>query len=279
MDGIRRVGAGDFDVELAVDGGDEFGHILGRFNSMNRKIKALIDENYIARLREKETEIFALNVQLNPHFLYNTLNTIHWMSLASEHDKVSRMLVALSRMLHYTTDNRQDSTPFRDDLAWLQDYLQIMKQRYGDRFEVDIEIDPDLLDAKVPKLFLQPIVENSVLHGFQEIEEGGLITIYGRREGMQALFCVEDNGYGIPPEKMLSLNAHDETRGSDAMSIGLRNVAKRIRLLYGDDYGLAIESEEGMGTRVTVLIPFQKYERSMIDLAVEEEPLEALPAE
>lgn len=264
MDGIRRAGVGDFDVELAVDESDEFGQVLDRFNSMNRKIKTLINENYIGRIREKETEILALNVQLNPHFLYNTLNTIHWMALDGDRDKVSEMLVVLSRMLHYTTDNRQDSTAFRDDLAWLKDYLQIMQQRYGGRFEVEFDIEPELMETQVPKLFLQPIVENSVLHGFQEIDEGGRITIYGRKTGTSALFIVEDNGRGMPQETVDVLNRGEELRHGDTPCIGLHNVAKRVQLLYGEEYGLSVESDEGIGTRVTVLLPFRASETATL---------------
>jgi len=258
LDGIGRSGVGDFDVEIPVDGRDEFGNVLGKFNSMNRKIKTLIDENYVARIREKETEILALNVQLNPHFLHNTLNTIHWMALANEQEKVSRMLLVLSRMLHYTTDNRQDITTFREDLAWLEDYLQIMKHRYGGSFEVQFEIESELMDAEVPKLFLQPIVENSVLHGFREIEEGGMITIYGKRQGQNVVFCVEDNGGGISAEELARICADDNEEEGSSESIGLQNVSKRIVLLYGREYGLTVESEAGIGTRVTVTFPYRK---------------------
>lgn len=257
LDGIGRSGVGNFDVDIPVDDRDEFGHVLGRFNSMNREIKTLIDKNYIAQLRERETEILALNVQLNPHFLYNTLNTIHWMSLSNDKNSVSKMLLVLSRMLQYTTDNRQGITTFKEDLDWLHDYLQIMKYRYGSRFEVQFEISPELMDARVPKLFLQPIVENSVLHGFQSIEDGGLITVYGTTREDNAIFCVEDNGCGIPPDKMRLMDIGQEREEGSLANFGLRNVAKRVALMYGAEYGISIESEPGIGTRVTVVFPCQ----------------------
>lgn len=251
---IKRVGGGDFNAKINVEERDEFGHVLMKFNSMNEKVKQLIEENYIAKLREKETEILALNIQLNPHFLYNTLNIINWMALYGEKDKVSTMLVSLSRMLHYTTDNRRDSTLLKDDISWLEDYIIIMINRFDQRFRVDFEIQPELLEAKVPKLFLQPLVENAIIHGFKDIDAGGLITVYGRRQEDNIQFCVEDNGSGISPEKLATLLREDSA------NVGIKNVDKRIRLLYGMEYRIHIESVQGLGTRVQLLIPFQKQE-------------------
>lgn len=251
---IKRVGGGDFNAKINVEERDEFGHVLMKFNSMNEKVKQLIEENYVAKLREKETEILALNIQLNPHFLYNTLNIINWMALYGEKDKVSTMLISLSRMLHYTTDNRRDSTLLKDDISWLQDYIVIMTNRFDQRFRVDFDIQPELLEAKVPKLFLQPLVENAIIHGFKDIDAGGLITVYGRRQEDNIQFCVEDNGSGISPDKLTALLREDSA------NVGIKNVDKRIRLLYGTEYRIQIESVQGLGTRVHLLIPFQKQE-------------------
>lgn len=253
LQGIRRAGSGDFAAEIAVDAKDEFGDVLSQFNRMNGQIRTLIEENFVAQLREKETEILALNIQLNPHFLYNTLNTINWLSIYGSQEEVSKMLVALSRMLHYTTDHRQDLTSFSDDLAWLQDYIAIMNYRFDRRFEVAVDVAPELLEASVPKLFLQPLVENAILHGFQDIESGGLITIYGRRQGVDVHVCVEDNGIGISAEKQQVLL--DET----STHVGLRNVDKRIKLRYGSSYGINIESEYGIGTRVRLTFPYRRH--------------------
>lgn len=247
---INRVGGGDFNAKIKVEGKDEFGHLLYKFNTMNEKIKQLIDENYVVKLHEKETEILALNIQLNPHFLYNTLNIINWMAVYGEKEQVSKMLVSLSRMLHYTTDNRKDSTTLKDDLNWLQDYIVIMKNRFDQGFTVDFDIAPELMEASVPKLFLQPIVENAIIHGFQDMEAGGLITVYGRRQAEDIHVCVEDNGHGIEPERRKTLLLESSN------NVGLKNVDKRIKLLYGSHYGIEIESEPGFGTRVILTIPW-----------------------
>lgn len=251
---IKRVGGGDFNAKIKVEGKDELGHVLMKFNSMNEKVKQLIDENYVAKLRERETEILALNIQLNPHFLYNTLNIINWMAVYGEKEQVSRMLVSLSRMLHYTTDNRKDSMPLSEDIGWLKDYIVIMSNRFEHRFRVDFNIEPELMEVSVPKLFLQPLVENAIIHGFRDMESGGLITIYGRKLGDDIEFCVEDNGCGIEPEHL------KEVLEENSSHIGIHNVDKRIKLLYGERYGISIESVPELGTRVKLAIPQGKPE-------------------
>lgn len=249
---IKQVGGGDFNAKIKVEGKDELGHVLMKFNSMNEKVKQLIEENYVAKLRERETEILALNIQLNPHFLYNTLNIINWMAVYGEKEQVSKMLVSLSRMLHYTTDNRKDSMPLGADIGWLKDYIVIMSNRFEHRFRIDFDIEPELMEASVPKLFLQPLVENAIIHGFRDMESGGLITIYGHRQGDDIEFCVEDNGCGITPERL------QEVLAEASSSIGTKNVDKRIKLLYGSRYGIDIESVPELGTRVRLVIPYRK---------------------
>ncbi|MFG1732974.1 sensor histidine kinase [Paenibacillus sp. 843] len=249
---IKRVGGGDFNAKIKVEGKDELGHVLMKFNSMNEKVKQLIEENYVVKLRERETEIMVLNIQLNPHFLYNTLNIINWTVIYGEKEQVSKMLVSLSRMLHYTTDNRKDSMPLSADIGWLRDYIVIMSNRYEYRFRVDFDIEPELMEANVPKLFLQPLVENAIIHGFGDMESGGLITIYGRRQEEDIEFYVEDNGCGITPERL------EEVLAENSSNIGIRNVDKRVKLLYGSRYGISIESVPDLGTRVKLVIPYRK---------------------
>jgi Predicted signal transduction protein with a C-terminal ATPase domain len=251
---IKRVGTGDFNARIEVPHAskDEFGHVLTKFNSMNERIGQLIEENFVVKLREKETEIMALNIQLNPHFLYNTLNIMNWMAVNGNKEQVSHMLISLSRMLHYTTDNTRDSSKLEDDLNWLKDYIVIMKSRFDERFEVSFEIDPGLLGASVPKLFLQPLIENAIIHGFRNIESGGVITVYGRMSEDNIQFIVEDNGCGM--------DASRRVLSDQGGSVGLRNVDKRIKLLYGSLYGIEIESEEGLGTRIILKFPYKPHE-------------------
>lgn len=244
---MKNVGEGNFDSRIAVNSSDEFGILMHRFNNMNDKIKLLIQENYEGKLREAETQVMALNLQLNPHFLYNTLNVINWSALENGDSETSDMLVHLSSMLHYTTRNFEEMKPLEEELEWLKSYLYIMAKRFEGKFEARFFIDPILYPIKVPKLFLQPFVENAIIHGFRKMKSGGIIDIYGWLEEGSRMFCVEDNGSGMNKEAVEAL-AH-------ADSIGLHNVGKRIRLLHGEPYGVLINSAEGKGTRVNIRLP------------------------
>ena len=181
MAAIKKVGAGDFAsrIDLKRESNDEFSVVLAKFNDMNEKVNTLIEENYKAKLREQEAEIMALNVQLNPHFLYNTLNIMNWLAIDRDQKELSKMLVSLSNMLHYTTHNHQETGDLHEELEWLRHYLFIMGERFKGKFRVMFEIDEALYRYRVPRLFLQPIIENSILHGFGAITEGGIIRICG----------------------------------------------------------------------------------------------------
>jgi Predicted signal transduction protein with a C-terminal ATPase domain len=243
---IRTVERGRFDARIPEGGRDEFGRVIRLFNQMNERIAALIEENYAARLREKEAELMALNLQLNPHFLYNTLTTLYWIALENGQQEMARVMLNLSDMLQTTTRNKREMWPLRTDLDWLEKYAYIMSIRFEDLFTMDVDVAEDLLDLDVPKLFLQPFVENAIIHGFAEMDGGGVIRIRGRREGEAAVFTVEDNGRGFPPERLARMAS------GEGQSTGMANVGKRIRLLYGPQYGVAIESVEGRGTRIVI---------------------------
>lgn len=233
---IKKTGEGDFDTKVQVDDKSEVGYLLKKFNNMNEKIKLLIEENYKTRIREKETEIMALNVQLNPHFLYNTLNIINWMAIENGQNDISKMLVSLSTMLQYTSQNHNEITSFKDDFEWLQNYIFVMSMRYEGKFTVNYDIDPELFKYKVPKLFLQPFVENSIIHGFENMESGGVIKISGWMDNEKRYFEVEDNGTGI-----IRKVSFDEA-SSGKKSTGIKNVDRRIKLIYGDAYGVNVQS-------------------------------------
>ncbi|MBB3114167.1 two-component system sensor histidine kinase YesM [Paenibacillus phyllosphaerae] len=246
---IQLTGAGDFNTKIKEHSQFEFRILIKKFNQMNERIQGLIKENYESTLREKEAEIMALNLQLNPHFLYNTLNIINWMAIDRDEKEISKMIVSLSTMLQFTVNNKQEIVPLRDDLEWLRSYTHIMENRYDGVFKVVYELDDIPGDCKVPKLFLQPIVENAIIHGFESLEQGGFIRISGEHDGERLRFVVHDNGKGMSALQVQSLLA------SERAGIGVQNVAKRIRLLYGDAAKLDIKSEEGTGTAVTIIIP------------------------
>ncbi|MFB9276203.1 cache domain-containing sensor histidine kinase [Cohnella cellulosilytica] len=247
---IKSVGIGNFNVTAKYTRIPEFDFMVDRFNDMSGQIKKLIDENYISKIRQRESEIAILTTQLNPHFLYNTLNVIQLASLNGEHEKTEEMIVALSRMLNYTADNRKEMKPLREDLAWLNQYIYIMKCRYDDdEFQIECSIEEELMDLLVPKLFLQPILENSIIHAFKSRDRGGMIAITGRlaREGM--MFTVEDNGDGMSEEQVAGFFENKNEH------IGIKNVYQRLQLIYGEAVRFEVKSELGRGTRTTILIP------------------------
>jgi two-component system sensor histidine kinase YesM len=243
---IKMMERGRFHVRIPEGGRDEFGRVIRLFNQMNARIETLIEENYATRLREKEAELMALNLQLNPHFLYNTLTTLYWIAIENGQQEMARVMLSLSDMLQTTTRSKRETWPLRTDLDWLGKYAYIMSIRFEDLFRLDIDVADELLDLDVPKLFLQPFVENAIIHGFAEMEGGGEIRIRGRREDGAAVFTVEDNGRGFPPERMARIASGEER------STGMANVAKRIKLLYGPQYGIAVETGAGRGTRITI---------------------------
>ncbi|WP_027629437.1 cache domain-containing sensor histidine kinase [Ruminiclostridium cellobioparum] len=246
---MKNMAKGDFRGIVPIDSADEFGYLVLKFNEMREQIENLIEENYAVKIREKETQIMALNLQLNPHFLYNTLNIINWMAIKEGNDKISDIIMNLCHMLVYTVKNKQDMVSFKDDLHWLQCYVFIMSARYTDKFSVEYNIAEELNLTKVPKLFLQPFVENAIIHGFEDIVQGGRIKIEGLSKDGISCFRVIDNGKGMSTDTV----SYAGQRTSD--SIGISNVDQRIKLLFGSEYGVNITSVIGSGTQVEITLP------------------------
>ncbi|MHA6530600.1 histidine kinase [Paenibacillus sp. BAC0078] len=250
MAAIQLTGAGDFSTKLPDQSQLEFRILVKRYNQMNERILELIEENYKSTRREKEAEMLALNLQLNPHFLYNTLNIINWMALERDDNEISQMIVSLSTMLQYTVNNEQEDVLLEDDLNWLKSYTHIMEKRYVGVLQIQYDVEDMPPGTVVPKLFLQPIVENAIIHSMEAVESDGQIMISGRKAGERLYFSVSDNGGGMSKAHIEALLIHD------AGGIGLRNVKKRLKLMYGEMAELQIQSEIGAGTVVTVVIPF-----------------------
>ncbi len=247
---LKKIGDGKFNSKINVTGNDEIGYLTTKFNEMDDRIQILIEETYKSKIREKEMEIAALNTQINPHFLYNTLNIINLEAIENNQNDISKMLLALSGMLRYTVQNKQEMVDFRKDIEWLANFTYIMTIRYEGNFTVSYDISPELDNYTVPKLFLQPFVENSIIHGLSSAEAGGKIQISGWIEGQTRFFCVEDNGIGMEDNKI------KDVMNMDSDSIGIANVNKRIKLLYGLDYGVQITSQPGEGTKVIINLPY-----------------------
>lgn len=254
---INRIGQGNFPQKIEYDPADEFAFFYQKLEEMSNNLSLLIRENYEVKLLQKDAEIRALNTQLNPHFIYNTLNIINWTCLAGNMEAASQMLVNLSRMLYYTSHYNGMYEILRNDIEWLNRYLYIMKIRLDDRFSVLVDIPEEFMDLKVPKLFLQPFVENALVHGFKGMEEKGLLEIHAEWEEENVVFYVEDNGCGMTQEKIA------EIMNGNPDSIGIANVNKRLKILYGPEYGVEYHSQMGEGTSVIIRIPGGNSEKML----------------
>ncbi|MCD9025275.1 cache domain-containing sensor histidine kinase [Cohnella silvisoli] len=246
---MKSVGEGDFQTKVVVGTNDEFGILLQRFNRMNDRIRLLVSENYEIKLKEQEAEIHALNMQMNPHFLYNTLNVMNWTAIENDQKELSKMLVCLSNMLHYTSRKEWGAVHLSEEIEWMKNYFYIMSVRFEDKFTVSYEIDPMLYDYKMPRLLFQPFVENAILHGFDQTESGGLIRIRGWIDGGTRHYEVADNGRGMSSDTVNAILYRESS------SIGIKNTIARIQMTYGEEYGVVISSIPGSGTKVIITLP------------------------
>lgn len=248
----ERVSTGDFRADTPEPRGKDFKILTRTFNHMEKEITRLIDENYTISLREKDTQIMALTMQINPHFLYNTLNTINMMAIINDDSLTSDLIVSLSEMLHYSFRNTDEKIPLSDEVQWTLNYINIMSRRFEGVFETVIGIPDELMVFKVPKFFLQPIVENSILHGFEGMSGGGILRLSAEKLGDFIVFTVSDNGKG-----MKITDYGDVTQKMQEGGIGLSNVRRRLSLIYGENYSIDLQSESGIGTTLYLTIPCQ----------------------
>lgn len=253
MEASQRAARGDFRADTPVPMEKEFHMLTKSFNHMEKEISRLIHENYEIRFREKETQLKMLSIQINPHFLYNTLNTINMLAIRNGDEETSDLIVSLSEMLQYSLKNGEEKIRLEEEIAWLSNYLYIMTRRYSNVFQTEFDIDEELMECKVPKFFLQPLVENAIRHGFEGIKEGGLLRVTACREQDSIHFQVQDNGKGMDQETI----DHFITEGMNNDRIGLSNVHRRLLLIYGKRYRVNVESAPGQGTLLNLYLPYE----------------------
>lgn len=258
---MKQVEAGDFEIQVESKAHDEIGMLIQSFNYMVSRLRQLIMEVYQQKLAQKNAELTALQAQINPHFLYNTLDSINWMLIEKGEWEISDVVVSLGDILKCSLHGEEMLVLFEEELKYIESYLCIQKNRLEDRLTVQIEIDEEAKLCFVPKLILQPIVENAILHGIEKKKEMGRIQIQAIvREGTLEI-RVTDDGIGMQPDRLMRFR---ESIMSDEISgkhIGMRNVHRRIQLHFGEGYGLKIDSEWQKGTTVTILLPVEKWIR------------------
>lgn len=260
---MKKVQEGDFSVRIMNrNHKDEIGKLTDSFNFMTDKIEVLIREVYQEKIAQKNAEMEALQAQINPHFLYNTLDSVNWMLIDKGDFEISEVIVSLGDLMKYCVDKHNSMVPLEMEIQYVLSYLKIQKNRLEDKLNYEIQVADDVRHWMVPKLILQPIVENSILHGIDQAKAAGQVLITAKEyEGVLSI-TVKDNGTGMTPEELRHLCDTLEDENDRSSSIGLRNVERRIRLHYGEEYKLFIESTIGRGTRVVVRIPRRKGELS-----------------
>ncbi|MCS7463888.1 sensor histidine kinase [Paenibacillus doosanensis] len=256
---MRKVEQGDFHIHIPVTGNDEVGRLSRRFNYMVSQIRQLMDQSIREQEAKRKTELDVLQSQINPHFLYNTLNSVVRMAGSGKSEDVITMITSLSKFFRISLSRGKRIITVREELEHVRNYLVIQKIRYKNKFEYVIEAEEEALDCRTLKLLLQPLVENAIYHGIEYMVDEGLIRITASIEGGKLLFTVQDDGLGIPPDKLERL-LHGSAASEEGSGVGVRNVHQRIRLAFGEEYGLHIDSKQEEGTVVRVWLPLQMDE-------------------
>lgn len=250
----KKLGDGQFDYILKDMGKDEIGQIADAFNLLNERIQILIQDNYEKKLMIKSSEMNLLQEQINPHFLYNALSVITSMSMRENGKRTVECLRYLADFYRISLNKGREVVTIQEELDLLKNYMKIQKIRFGEDVNISYEVDEETLEFHTIKLLLQPLVENAIHHGRRD--EGVLnIRVGVRRQGNRIVYVVADDGLGIEPEKLVKLRTDlKQSQGG----FGLKNVDIRVKLQYGENYGVNVESSLGTGTRICVEIPVVK---------------------
>nr|WP_245855947.1 histidine kinase [Paenibacillus rigui] len=256
---MRKVEQGDFEIHIPVQGDDEVGRLSRRFNLMVANIRELTEQIIHEQEAKRESELEVLQAQINPHFLYNTLNSVVRMAGSGKSEDVITMITSLSKFFRISLSRGKRIITVREELEHIRNYLIIQNIRYKNKFDYEITADEEVLSCKTLKLILQPLVENAIYHGIEMMADDGWIHISAGIEEGKVLLEVKDNGLGIPPDKLGSILS-GEVKSDEGSGVGVKNVHERIRLTFGNEYGLQIESQLEEGTSVKVWIPILKEE-------------------
>lgn len=261
---MQRVRSGESNVQLELGRKDELGFMGEAFNRMTHDISALEQWVYRERLTRREAELKALQSQINPHFLFNTLETVNWMAILGNAPEISKTITALASLMEAGILRGGVYAPLDEELRYIDNFIFILTKRFEDRLEMARDIEPDALKVRIPKLLIQPLVENAVYHGVENSTHRCVVTVTARvRDGLLYV-AVEDNGTGIDEKALARINERlaredltriDEDDTAARKSVGLDNVNQRIKLFYGVQYGLRLQSERGQYTRAVIEIP------------------------
>lgn len=259
---MQKAESGDLTVRLTSRRKDEIGMLGESFNKMIVQLRKLLELTELQEKQKREAELKSLQAHIKPHFLYNTLDTIHWLAIRKGADDVAEVVESLSRLFRIGLSKGNERIPLMDEIEHIRSYLQIQKTRYRDKLNYEIRISPDTQHLEVLKILLQPVVENAIYHGLKQRRGPGLIRIDAYREDGVLVLSVEDDGAGMKPEQLAEMQAklesdvraHGQT-GTGVSGYGIMNVQARLKLTFGERYGVRIASEYGKGTSVRITHP------------------------
>lgn len=254
---ISLMAQSQFDSAVKKTGINEFDNVLGRFQDMKSKIVALFKEIEDKERKKREIEVENLLHQINPHFLHNTLNTIQWLAKMNGQDEIDRLVALFARVLHYNLGKEGGIVSLNEEIGVLKDYIELHKFRYDNQFDIEMDIEADLMDVKIPRFIMQPIVENALYHGLKY--DNGSIKVTVTDNNGYLWITVRDNGVGMSEEDIKALTAEkpdEHKRGG--MGIGLSYVKRILDVYYGDEAVLNVKSEVGKGTTFLIQLPIDK---------------------
>ncbi len=258
---MESVQQGNLDTRVEIRSNDEIGYLAQGLNNMTEKLQGHIKRVYIAEIRQREAEIEALKTQIQPHYLYNTLDVIRMTAITNDDRETAEMIDGLSGQLKYLMGSARDMVTLKDEIESVRNYFKIIHIRYENRFSLEIDMEDTLLELKVPQLILQPVVENAVKYGLRPKDGEGVVAIHGMLQDDRLEISVMDNGVGMTPQRLLyvqELLGSEETVNhprSKRASIGLKNVYDRIKLIFGEEYRIEISSFQEIGTIVKYKLP------------------------
>lgn len=257
---MALVQEGDFQAgNVTADSKNEIGDLTETFNAMTKRIQELMEENINEQKAKRKSELKAPQSQINPHFLYNTLDSIIWMAEGKKNEEVVLMTASLARLLRQNISNEEEQILICQEVEYCKNYLTIQKMRYKDKLEFEIDVEPEIGMKKIIKLVLQPLIENAIYHGLKYKESKGLLILKGYASEENICFEIRDNGVGMDEETLAHI-FEKHTVNYRSNGVGVYNVQKRIKLTYGPEYGISYRSKKGEGTVATVTIPKERRE-------------------